>query len=274
MTTYNKEQKPVYEAPKPEEKEASKTEYQYQEYQPIAEYTPAEYGMPKYEEVPEEYSEVEYWTPKYEDVQEKYSGDEYANKHYIPEHDTEGYGKDTADYLIANWKNNVIETYDGNDVIEAGYGNDKMDGGNGDDWLWGMSRSHNPEDEKYSQEEYMEVDWYTGGEGKDIYALGTEQYAHYATNGAKDYAVITDYTPEDTVMLHGTSENYVVAESTTIEPEGTTSKNAATIYWDKDANGAYSEGDDMVAVFEGYSTEEIIAAKDNWMYVKSETPVA
>ena len=119
----------------------------------------------------------------------------------------------------------------------------------------------------------MEVDWYISGGGKDIYALGTEQYAHYATNGAQDYAVIADYTAEDTVMLHGTAENYVVAESVTKTEDPTMMEKAATIYWDKDENGAYSEGDDMVAVFEGYSATEITAAKDSWMYVQAETPV-
>ena len=256
MTTYKKEQKPGYEAPKMAEKEMPKTEKLYQEYQPIAEYKP-----------------VEYWTPEYKDIQEKYSEDEYAKKQYAPAKDTEVDGKKTADYSVGNGQNNVIKTYEGNDVIEASYGSDKIDAGTGDDWLWGMSKNHNPEDKKYSQEEYMEVDWYTGGEGKDIYALGTEKHAHYATNGAKDYAVITDYTAEDTVMLHGTSENYVVAESMTVTESETMSQTAATIYWDKDENGAYSEEDDMVAVFEGYSAEEITAAKDSWMYVKSEAVV-
>ncbi|MEM8722411.1 MAG: hypothetical protein AAGE84_24480 [Cyanobacteria bacterium P01_G01_bin.39] len=268
MTTYKQEPKPVYEAPKVEEKEAPKAEYQYPEYQPVAEYMPASEYQPT-----GEYQSTEYWKPAYEDIQEKYSGEKYAEKQYITEKETEAYGKDTADYLVANKKDNLIETYKENDVVEAGYGNDKIDTGEGDDWLWGISKGHNATEEKYSEEEYMEVDWYTSGAGQDIYALGTEKHAHYATNGAKDYAVITDYTAEDTVMLHGTAENYVVGESATKTEDPAMMEKTAAIYWDKDANGSYSEGDDMVAVFEGYSVEEITVAKDSWMYV-TETPVA
>ena len=254
MTTYNHEQTT---AP-----ETDKTEYNYQEYQPVTEYKSAKY-----------------WTTTYEDVQEKYSGEDYAQKQYIANKEKEAYGQETADYLIANKKDNVIETYDGNDVVEAGYGNDKIDVGKGDDWLWGMSKEHDASKEKYSQAEYTEVDWFTAGEDKDVYALGTEKYAHYATNDSKDYAIITDYTAEDTVMLHGTAENYVVGKSVAMYDDKTTAddqammQKTATLYWDKDENGSYSEGDDMVAVFEGYSADEITVAKDSWLYVTAESTV-
>ena len=196
MTTYKQKSKPVYEAPKEEEPKAPMEESVYKEYQPV-----------------EEYTTQEYWTPEYKDIEKKYSGEKHTKKQYIPEKTAEGYGKETADYLVANKGNNTIETYAENDVIEAGYGSDKIDAGAGDDWIWGITKAHNAKDEKYAREEYMEVDWMTGGEGKDIYALGTHDHAHYATNGAKDYAVITDYNAkEDAVMLHGDSENYVVGE--------------------------------------------------------------
>lgn len=252
QVTYTPEQDKAMEQPKMEQ---PKAEYIYQEYQPVA-----------------EYQSKEYWMPAYEDIQEKYDLEKYPAKQYAAPEKQEVYGKETADYVIANKEKNIVETYEGNDVIEAGYGNDKIDAGEGDDWLWGMSKGHNAADKKYTQPEYEEVDWYTSGEGNDVYALGTEKYAHYASNGVKDYAIITDYTAEDTVMLHGTAENYVVGESVTKTEDPTKTETAATLYWDKDQNGAYSEGDDMVAVFEGYSAEEITAAKDSWLYVKAETP--
>ena len=250
MTTYYEQEKPVYKAPEPD--------YEYQEYEPIEEYKP-----------------VEYWTPAYENIEYKYAGKEYEAKQYLTEETKEVYeATEATDYVVGNQYDTEIATYDQNDIIEAGYGNDKIDAGAGDDWIWGISKAHKADDPKYAQEEYAEVDWYTGGAGKDIYALGTENYAHYATNGTKDYAIITDYTTaDDTVMLHGTTENYVVGESVTKTEGEDIKESAATIYYDKDENGSYSAGDDMVAVFEGYSVEEITAAKDNWIYVQPDTPV-
>lgn len=70
-------------------------------------------------------------------------------------------------------------------------------------------------------------------------------------------------------MLHGASENYVVGESSSLEKEGAMGDKAASIYWDQDKNGSYSQGDDMVAVFEGYTANEIIAAKDSFVYVSA-----
>lgn len=257
MSTNYNEPKKAYEAPK---YEAPKKEYEYEEYQPSQEY----YEPPAKKDV---YVDS-YWTPTYEYIQDKYSEEKYPEKQYVPEKTEEGYGTGKADYLIANEYNNVLETYAKNDVIEAGYGSDKIDAGKGDDWLWGINKEHNAEDKKYAQEDYKEVDWLTGGKGKDIYALGTEKYAHYATNGEKDYAVITDYTAgKDAVMLHGASENYVVGESSSLEKDGAMGDKAASIYWDQDKNGSYSKGDDMVAVFEGYSANEITAAKDSFVYV-------
>lgn len=255
MTTYNQEKKVTYTPEAKKTVEANKPEYIYQQYQPV-----------------EEYKSDDYWMPAYEDIQKKYDSVKYPAKQYATPEKPEVYGKETADYVIAGKEHNWVETYGDNDVIEAGYGNDKIDAGEGDDWLWGISKEHNAADKKYAQPEYEEIDWYTAGEGKDIYALGTEKHAHYATNGIKDYAVLTDYTAEDTVMLHGTAKNYVVGQSTSKTEDPTKVETVATLYWDKDESGAYSEGDDMVAVFEGYSTAEITAAKDSWMYVKTETP--
>lgn len=255
-TDYSQPDK-VYEAPK-----AEAEKYEYQKYEPVEDYY---YEAPAEKEAYVDY----YWTPSYEYIQEQYYSDEkYPTKEYMPEKTVEDYGSKKADYLIANEYDNVAKTYGQNDVIEAGYGSDKIDAGKGNDCLWGISKEHNAEDQKYAQEDYKETDWLTGGGGKDVYALGTEKYAHYATNGEKDYAVITDYTAgKDAVMLHGASENYVVGESTPIEKDGAMGDKAASLYWDQDKNGSYSQGDDMVAVFEGYTPDAIMAAKDSFVYV-------
>ena len=256
MSTHYSQPNKTYEAPK-----AEVEKYEYQQYEPVEDYY---YEAPAKKEA---YVDS-YWTPSYEYIQEKYSDEKYPKKEYIPEKTVEDYGTKKADYLIGNEYDNVVKTYGQNDVIEAGYGSDKIDVGKGDDYLWGISKEHNAEDQKYSQEKYKEVDWLTGGEGKDVYALGTEKYAHYATNGEKDYAVITDYTAgKDAVMLHGASNNYVVGESTPIEKEEAMGDKAASLYWDQDKNGSYSQGDDMVAVFEGYTPDAITAAKDSFVYV-------
>ncbi|MEM9509663.1 MAG: hypothetical protein AAGA16_18620 [Cyanobacteria bacterium P01_E01_bin.35] len=243
--------------------------------------TEYKYEYQQYKSV-EEYKAPEYWTPSYEAIQEKYSAEKYEEKQYLPQTSKAGDGKKTADYLVGNEQENVVKTYESDDVVEGGYGNDKIDAGEGDDLIWGISPKHNAEDKKYTQPEYMEVDWLTGNAGQDIYAIGTEKYAHYATNGDQDYAVIKDYKiGEDAVMLHGTPENYVVGETATKTPsmeaetmEPKMEPKAAGIYWDKDQTGSYSTGDDLVAVLEGYTVEELTTAKDSFVYVTSEVPMA
>ncbi len=258
MSTYYNEPNKNYEAPE--------AEYEYKEYKEYAEYKAPETGY----ETPG-YEAPEYWTPTYQEIQEKYPEDKYADKQYLPGKTVEGYGTETADYVVGNEYSNFIYTYEEQDVVEAGYGNDKIDAGKGDDLIYGFTKEHNPMDEKYAQAEYAETDWYTGGEGKDIYALGTQEYAYYKANGEQDYAVIADYTAgEDAVMLYGAAENYVVGESTALKADGSMGDKAAAIYWDEDKNGAYSQGDDMMAVFEGYAVEDITAAKNSWVYVAPE----
>jgi hypothetical protein len=255
MSDYYNEPNKGYEAPE--------AEYEYKEYKEYAEYQAPEQGYGY--EAPG-YEAPEYWTPTYQEVQEKYPDEKYAEKQYLPGKTVEGYGKETADYVVGNEYSNVIETYEEQDVVEGGYGNDKMDAGKGDDLIYGFTKEHNPMDEKFAKEDYAETDWYTGGEGKDIYALGTTEYAYYGYNGEQDYAVIADYKiGEDAVMLYGTADNYIVGESATGEGE-----KYASIYWDHDANGSYSKGDDMMAVFEGYGVEDIAAAKNSWVYVAPE----
>ncbi|MGL5792936.1 MAG: calcium-binding protein [Waterburya sp.] len=129
--------------------EAPEAEYEYKQYKEYAEYKAPEpgYENPGYEA-------PEYWTPTYQEVQEKYSDDKYAEKQYLPEETAEGYGKETADYVIGNQGDNVIQTYEEQDVVEGGYGSDKIDAGKGDDLIYGFAKEHNPMDEKYAQAEY------------------------------------------------------------------------------------------------------------------------
>lgn len=239
--------------------------------------TEAKYEAPTYQEYQSvaEYKAPEYWTPSYEAIQEKYSAKEYEEKQYLPKDSQTGDGKQTADYLVGNEQDNTVKTYEGDDVVEGGYGSDKIDAGAGDDLVWGISPEHDAKAKKYSQPEYKEVDWLTGNAGQDMYALGSEKSAHYATNGDGDYAVVMDYkTGEDGVMLHGKAENYVVGETAPKEQAMEMEEKAAGIYWDKDQSGSYSEGDDLVGVFMGYSTAELTTAKDSFVYVTAPETMA
>ncbi|MEO0806369.1 MAG: calcium-binding protein [Cyanobacteria bacterium J06643_4] len=91
------------------------------------------------------------------------------------------YGDDGDDYVFGGA---------GDDKVVGGNGNDQLDGGLGDDRLLGV-KSRNA----------IEIDELTGGGGKDTFQIGDYHGNYYNNGGNSDYALITDMSYLDQIIL-------------------------------------------------------------------------
>ncbi len=108
-----------------------------------------------------------------------------------------------GDRLDGRGGDDVLFGRAGDDLMRGGEGADTLDGGAGDDTLVGALRGGDEE----------ETDLLTGGEGGDLFVLGTALGLHY--DGAEDRASILDFDPfeGDRIALTGRPEDYVVTWS-------------------------------------------------------------
>jgi Ca2+-binding RTX toxin-like protein len=118
----------------------------------------------------------------------------------------------------------VIRGGEGNDTINGGNDNDNLGGGKGNDWVNGGSGDDlivgvagappiggNPGS--------GEMDILTGGVGSDKFYLGDNFEAYYDDLGGVDFAVITDLSILDTIVLNGQASDYVVQNHAAFIPE-------------------------------------------------------
>lgn len=95
--------------------------------------------------------------------------------------------------------NDDLTGTDGDDILWGGLGNDTLTGVGADGGVG-------------------EVDWLIGGGGKDRFVLGDSQQAFYndgqvLTAGLADFAAVLDFNANhDVIQLHGSAENYQLAE--------------------------------------------------------------
>jgi DNA-binding beta-propeller fold protein YncE len=90
-----------------------------------------------------------------------------------------------------------------NDVLIGGGGSDLLRGDGGDDLLIGVNvESTNPGN--------GECDILFGGKGKDTFVLGDASRAYYLGGGKKDFALIKDFSTNDSdvIRLNGSANNY------------------------------------------------------------------
>lgn len=100
---------------------------------------------------------------------------------------------------------NILTGNSGANSLSAAAGNDSIFGGDGDDTLLGALAT--------SSGGYAEIDTLTGGNGNDVFVLGTALGYLYNDSkstslGITDYAFITDFTSGDKLQLVGTAANY------------------------------------------------------------------
>ena len=125
------------------------------------------------------------------------------------------------------------------ETMIGAYGDDTLDGGGGKDKIIGAA----PE----LGGGRKEVDEMTGGQGKDLFVLGTEEGVLYDDgkkngNGRKDYAVITDFNPkQDSMQLHGESGDYFIDR---LQREGISWQG---IVYDSNENGVLDRSDELIA---------------------------
>jgi hypothetical protein len=95
--------------------------------------------------------------------------------------------------------------------------NDDLTGTDGDDILWG-GLGNDTLTGTVADGGVGETDWLIGGGGKDRFVLGNSQQAFYndgqtLTAGLADFAAILDFNANhDVIQLHGSAENYQLAE--------------------------------------------------------------
>jgi Ca2+-binding RTX toxin-like protein len=112
---------------------------------------------------------------------------------------------DSGDDIVRGGEgNDTLNGEEGNDNLGGGTGNDIVRGGDGEDLISGVGASlpigSNPGD--------GELDILTGGAGSDRFLLGDLNEFYYDDQGNIDFAVITDFNPQDTIRLHGNASDY------------------------------------------------------------------
>jgi Ca2+-binding RTX toxin-like protein len=138
--------------------------------------------------------------------------------------DDQLFGESGNDFLNGEFGNDVIRGGEGNDTINGGNnndnlgggkGNDSVNGGSGDDLIGGVTSGipigGNPG--------LGEIDILTGGSGSDRFFLGDQFAAYYDDQGTSDFAVITDFTQLDNIVLNGKLNDYVVQNQAAVVPE-------------------------------------------------------
>jgi Ca2+-binding RTX toxin-like protein len=119
----------------------------------------------------------------------------------------DGYGNSLNNSLSGNADNNSLL---------GAAGRDSLFGGDGNDTLWGTSTSTR-----------NEIDTLTGGSGGDFFVLGNASTyfyndAYVSQVGNTDYALITDFNPDDgdRLQLNGAIGNYTLAAHTVVGVSG------------------------------------------------------
>ncbi|MCG8364926.1 MAG: hypothetical protein MJA27_16555, partial [Pseudanabaenales cyanobacterium] len=186
------------------------------------------------------------------------------------------------DNLQGNRGNDYIYGYDGQDTLKGGSGNDTLDGGNGNDILEGGAGS----DQLYGEDGddrlngvgatgTGSIDLLVGGAGQDAFVLGDQAGAFYNDNdsttlGAADYAILRDFNRlEDTLELHGTATDYVVASITGDLLPDYADTNTAGILLDANGNGVYDATDELIAVVEHLSPDSLVLDASYMKYTDS-----
>ena len=131
-----------------------------------------------------------------------------------------GLGKDRifggagVDYLYGEAGNDRINGHTGSDSLEGGDGNDRLYGGADRDTLnGGAGRDQLVGVDSASFGFTDGIDVLTGGDGQDTFYLGDANRTYYqdgdaTTTGEFDYALITDFSSQDTIQLHGDVSSY------------------------------------------------------------------
>ncbi|HAG82532.1 MAG TPA: hypothetical protein DCL61_15555 [Cyanobacteria bacterium UBA12227] len=138
--------------------------------------------------------------------------------------------------ILGDQEENLLDGTIENDTILGLAGNDTLNGNEGNDILQGSSLTT-----------AGEIDNLTGGIGADTFVLGTPARVFYddnndTTDGAGDYALITDFNPNvDIIQLGWSKDKYILGAVPDGLPDGT------AIFLDKVGD----EPDELIAIVQG-----------------------
>lgn len=108
-----------------------------------------------------------------------------------------------------------INGYYGNDTIRGGSNSDILAGYYGSDILVGNAGNDTLNGSTSSSSGFSEIDFLTGGSGRDEFVLGNGSNTFYDDFDNEDFAVIKDLNQsEDVISLHGLAEEYVLGDIT------------------------------------------------------------
>lgn len=136
------------------------------------------------------------------------------------------FGESGNDQLSADAGNDIVNGGAGNDIIFGGTGNDALSGEAGRDQLIGGAGNDflsggNGDDLLIGIDSFIadfgfargEIDSFTGGEGRDIFVLGTGSEVFYDALGNSDFALINDFDiSQDVIELPANPEPATVTE--------------------------------------------------------------
>jgi Ca2+-binding RTX toxin-like protein len=103
-------------------------------------------------------------------------------------------------FILGNKGNNILSGEFADDTLVGGFGNDQLFGGDGKDSLTGTDSA---------SKGFGELDTFTGGAGSDTFVLGDSTSVYYDGNYNADFALITDSSISDTIILKGKREDYI-----------------------------------------------------------------
>lgn len=107
-------------------------------------------------------------------------------------------GTPNSDRITGNRLANFLDGFSGDDILVGGGGNDTLIGNAGNDVLVGTDNTARG---------VREIDRLAGGSGPDAFVLGDRRGSYYRFGGGSDYAIITDFSSNDLMVL-GAGESF------------------------------------------------------------------
>jgi len=173
-------------------------------------------------------------------------------------------GERGHDSLRGDMGNDTVRGGDGDDTIYGGKGNDSLLGDKGDDYLSGDLGDDTLDGIGRDRESVGEIDTLVGGEGANLFILGTTNTVYYNDpspgSGYGDYALIEDFNAsQDRLQLKG-GVPYLLNFSPNGLPGGT------GIYIDDGSTpGVWDEEDELIAVLKDIAPNNTLFSRMNFV---------
>ncbi len=173
-------------------------------------------------------------------------------------------GERGHDRLRGDLGNDTVRGGDGDDTIYGGKGNDALLGDRGDDYLSGDLGDDTLDGVGRDRESVGEIDTLVGGEGANLFVLGTPNTVYYNNIGPGagygDYALIEDFNAsQDRLQLKG-GVPYLLNFSPNGLPGGT------GIYIDDGSTpGTWDEEDELIAVLKDIAPNDSLFSRMNFV---------